>query len=693
LVTFGEVPPGLFGDKLKQVFVSPAPHSAFAQDKSYAVFEFLKTRKYSHLIFADLTGLGDIAIQAKRVGLHFQDTQIIVLGLVDRIDEFQGEGTLLTSVHEAASLFMEERSRAQADFLVTPMFAGAVGLRKSRPVIIDPSGQCPVLPSNKNNPEKLSELGVWGHYDNSYGVSSILAVLGQMDDDLTHNLSLRLMFGAPAPLPRSLQRMVRILREKKKFREILVKEQTTFLACAKRQASVKGGVLICLNRSSEFPFEQAVLVRKKIPHFSDWEHLGKNRWKRLTALNNPVILEMALKEILTRNTIAFQHTKHDIGSGSSWADLLRDTPVRTSVKVKSLPAVSVCLTHYNRGLMLKDAVESLYRQAPKNFEVILCDDGSCEPDSLAYLKSLEPEFKKRRWKIFYKTHGYLGAARNYESRRSQNPYLLFLDDDNVMADTCIADFQQAAARTQADAYVCQLKFFQDITRNVIRFVGNMHSPLGGPVSLGVLHNFVGDANCLVKKSSLLKAGGFTEDHGLGHEDIELFNTFLLQGYRVELVPKELVYYRKTEKSMLLVTNPVKNIFRQMRPFLKKYPELRELFFWGVSLSINQHPNQKAKLNLAFYHLVEFASREMGAEDDKKRRALILDLKEKFSEAYPQIVMPRALDENAWQQYIDRYPDLVRGGIQTQNQAFRHYFFSGAREGRVWGSLDGERSSG
>jgi hypothetical protein len=65
----------------------------------------------------------------------------------------------------------------------------------------------------------------------------------------------------------------------------------------------------------------------------------------------------------------------------------------------SYPLVSVCLTTFNRPHLLAQALESLRSQDYPNFEVLLVDDGSDQPEALAFLDRLEPEFKAGGWRI------------------------------------------------------------------------------------------------------------------------------------------------------------------------------------------------------------------------------------------------------------------------------------------------------
>src|SRR5262249_59546510 len=95
------------------------------------------------------------------------------------------------------------------------------------------------------------------------------------------------------------------------------------------------------------------------------------------------------------------------------------------------PLVSVCLSHYNRPMLLRQALDSLRVQDYPNYEVVLVDDASTEPAALAYLDRLKPDFDRSGWQIIrHDQNRYLGAARNTAARPARGELLLFMDDDH-----------------------------------------------------------------------------------------------------------------------------------------------------------------------------------------------------------------------------------------------------------------------
>ncbi|WP_258962298.1 glycosyltransferase family 2 protein, partial [Klebsiella pneumoniae] len=92
-------------------------------------------------------------------------------------------------------------------------------------------------------------------------------------------------------------------------------------------------------------------------------------------------------------------------------------------------------------------------------------------------------------------------------------------------------------------------------------------PLGPDLNIASFSNCFGDANALIRKEVFEKVGGFTEDYGLGHEDWEFFAKISLQGYKLQIVPEPLFWYRVANSGMLLSGNKSKNNYRSFRPFM------------------------------------------------------------------------------------------------------------------------------
>lgn len=293
--------------------------------------------------------------------------------------------------------------------------------------------------------------------------------------------------------------------------------------------------------------------------------------------DNPNVLARSLAKVLAegakRPRLAFTLEENreawHTGLPALMHQIRQSGATQNGAKRAAKPWVSICLTHYNRPKLLRQAVDSLLEQDYPNLEVILVDDGSTSKAAARMLQTLESEFAHRGWKILRLQNGYLGKARNTATREARGDYLLFMDDDNVARPNMVSRFVQAAVSSGADLVTTVFEVFSGNkapnakTRIVERFL-----PVGDIVSFSVVTNAIGDANSLIRRDLFERLGGFSEDYGLGHEDFELYLRAVLCGASVNVVPDPLFWYRRNGESMLSATHAAANRMRSFRPFIE-----------------------------------------------------------------------------------------------------------------------------
>jgi GT2 family glycosyltransferase/glycosyltransferase involved in cell wall biosynthesis len=256
------------------------------------------------------------------------------------------------------------------------------------------------------------------------------------------------------------------------------------------------------------------------------------------------------------------------------------------------PLVSVCVPHWNRPHYLAQAVASIEAQDYPNLELLVVDDASTSAEARAYLDDLERRVAPRGWRVLRQPENrFPGAARNRAAREARGEYLFFMDDDNVAKPGELTTFVDVAQRTGADILTCFLDTFED-----------RHAPgpetkpnsrvlfLGDCPSTGALQNTFGDTNSLVRRSTFLALGGFHEQWGVGHEDHEFMAKAVLGGYRLEVIPEAMVWYRvnKGETSIQRSTPVHANLQRSLQPVLAAVPrDLRNLVQYALGLTIHR----------------------------------------------------------------------------------------------------------
>ncbi len=117
-------------------------------------------------------------------------------------------------------------------------------------------------------------------------------------------------------------------------------------------------------------------------------------------------------------------------------------------KTKKNPLVSVIIPTYNRGWIIKEAIDSVLAQDYRDFELIVVDDGSTDntPEVLdAYRGTI---------KVFRQENKGVSAARNRGIAEASGRFIAFLDSDDLWLPQKLSR-QVEFFNTTPDALICQ----------------------------------------------------------------------------------------------------------------------------------------------------------------------------------------------------------------------------------------------
>ena len=93
----------------------------------------------------------------------------------------------------------------------------------------------------------------------------------------------------------------------------------------------------------------------------------------------------------------------------------------------SNPFFSVVIPTYNRGRLLRETINSFFKQTFINFELIIVDDGSTDNTK----ELIHQYLKDPRIRYIYQDNKERGAARNRGAGEAKGTYLLFFDSDDI----------------------------------------------------------------------------------------------------------------------------------------------------------------------------------------------------------------------------------------------------------------------
>jgi GT2 family glycosyltransferase len=222
-----------------------------------------------------------------------------------------------------------------------------------------------------------------------------------------------------------------------------------------------------------------------------------------------------------------------------------------------LPVVDVCVPYYNKPRHFPQLLESLERQTIQDFTVIAVDDGSPDPEARAVFRAMAEKYRPRGWTFFCQPNSWVDAARNQAAKRGVAEYLLMVDADDVPARNTVERMLEAARISGDDCLVCGSCLFAGDRLPYDPETGELtaprfgyYMPLGANLTVGLLEPEVfGIAMILIRRKTFEALGGYRELRGAAHEDWELHARLALAGYKTDVLPEYLHFYRQLEDGL------------------------------------------------------------------------------------------------------------------------------------------------
>ena len=201
----------------------------------------------------------------------------------------------------------------------------------------------------------------------------------------------------------------------------------------------------------------------------------------------------------------------------------------------SVASVSVVLPCYNAHRHLGEALDSVRRQTVPPLEIIVINDGSTDPETIACLAALPADVR-----VVHQENRGLAGARNSGFRVAHGDWVLPLDCDDLLAPTMVERCLAAASASAASYAHAQIEVFGDES-GVVRKRFNFFEQLATnqlPYCL------------LLKRAVWLDAGGYDETMRHGYEDWELNIRLGALGHFGAQVNEPLFRYRVSRSGML-----------------------------------------------------------------------------------------------------------------------------------------------
>jgi len=202
-----------------------------------------------------------------------------------------------------------------------------------------------------------------------------------------------------------------------------------------------------------------------------------------------------------------------------------------------LPLVSVVIPSFNYGRVVEQAIRSVLDQTFQNFEVIVVEGGSTDPDSVEQVRRIETRGLPKVRFVYREGRHLVGDNRNFGIGLARGRYICCLDADDLLSPVYLEVAVFLSEAFGYDVVYPSLQGFGDSTMRWI--VGDASFP-------AILdYNQVTTA-ALYRKSAWAHVGGY-RDWGLGEqyvfEDWDFWIRLLGHGFLPRSIREPLLLYR------------------------------------------------------------------------------------------------------------------------------------------------------
>jgi glycosyltransferase involved in cell wall biosynthesis len=201
------------------------------------------------------------------------------------------------------------------------------------------------------------------------------------------------------------------------------------------------------------------------------------------------------------------------------------------------PTVSVVVTCFDLGAYLDEAVSSVLAQTCQDLEIVVVDDGSTDPETVALLDA----YVRPRTKVIRTANRGLPAARNLGASHTTGRYLCMLDADDRLEPSYVA---RSVETLEADPDLAFVSHW-------VRTFGAADvewRPERCDLDALLEHNTVNGA-AMVRRTAFDAVGGFDESMRKGLEDWDFWLRLVEAGQRGTILRDVLYAYRRRPGSM------------------------------------------------------------------------------------------------------------------------------------------------
>jgi GT2 family glycosyltransferase len=223
------------------------------------------------------------------------------------------------------------------------------------------------------------------------------------------------------------------------------------------------------------------------------------------------------------------------------------------------PLVSIIVPTKDRFTFLSRCINSIKDKTTyRNYELIVVDNNSEEPETLSYLASLDAMVLR------YEADFNFSGINNFAAARARGDYLLFLNNDTeVITPDWIQSMLEHAQRPEVGAVGCKLLYPDKTIQHAGVVLGMSPDKTTGVAGhiykdfryetggyfgqINVVRNYsaVTAAAMMMSKKVFLEAKGFNEQLAVCYNDVDLCLRLVECGYRIVYTPYAELYHHES----------------------------------------------------------------------------------------------------------------------------------------------------
>jgi glycosyltransferase involved in cell wall biosynthesis len=233
------------------------------------------------------------------------------------------------------------------------------------------------------------------------------------------------------------------------------------------------------------------------------------------------------------------------------------------------PTISIIVQVYNDEANLNRCIDSILSQTCENFECLVIDDGSTDS-----CPALCDEYAKKdsRIRVFHKKNEGISKTRQFGINHADGDYIFFVDSDDWIKSTSVADILQEINNTQTD--ILFFDFFEEISPGKERYHSQNPHALDSEIVIRMvlegrifscLWNIIINRNFYVNSNVIFKSG---INYG---EDTLFVMELLLKKPRISYLAGAYYYHTQNDASFTRIKE--RKIYLHRIDFLNHIPIL------------------------------------------------------------------------------------------------------------------------